>query len=374
MKTLSRTFLLGLFACLIAACNGRSGGTAVADTGTDTITERASLLTMVQHPGWVEAVIEVHDSWETPLCRLALVPREADSPEIPAEYTVVQVPLRRSVVASSVHSSAIVDLGRGDAIVGIADGNFLTDSDPMKARLDRGQIRDVGQSSAPSKEIILDLDADALLFSTFDGALFDHRSLPGVAVVPMNDYLETSPLGRAEWILLLGHLYGRPGQAREIYDQVCHNYDSIAAAVASRPGRRPTVLTELPYQGIWHVPAGQSYMAKMLADAGADYPWADTDGTGSIPLDEGGVIDRAINADYWLIKNYGPLTPAAIEDRAPRAHRFKAFPAGVRVCDSQQSPFFLDVAFHPDRILADMARVFAGEACDSNAYFRPLSH
>lgn len=354
-------------AALLWSCSG-SGSTAPGAGDGDTLTSRSQLLTLVAHPGWVEATIA--DPWHpagTPLGRYALV-ADSSAAGIPDGFTRVGVPLRRSVVYSSVHTSAIGRLGALGAVAAIADGNWLSDADPVKARVLGGAVRDIGPSVSPSVETVIDLQPDAILLAPYENGSRGGIDKAGAPLVEMADYMESTPLGRAEWLLLLGELYGRREEARHIYTRVAARYDSIRTLTGDGP--HPRVFTETPVSGVWYVPAGGSYMARLIADAGGDYLWADTPGTGSLPLDLAAVIDRASDADLWLIKTFGPVTRASLRSTVPQISAFGAFPDGVRVCDTSTSSFFNDLAFTPDLILDDLARMMRG--ADSTVYFLPL--
>lgn len=360
--------LIAAVALALSCSCGKGSAAAAVDGEGDTVTSRASLLTVVERPGWVEAVVA--DPWNPGrrLAAYALVPRDSAA-DIPAGYERVNVPLRRSIVYSGVHTSAIARLGAAGSIAGVADGAYLPAGDPLRRLVDSGRVRDIGSSMSPSVEAAVDLSPDAVLLSPFENQAVGGIEKAGAPLVFMADYMENSPTGRAEWLVFLGYLYGHPEAARSAYDGVCARYDSIAALAAARD-RRPRVFTERPSSGVWYVPGGASYMARLLADAGADYLWSDNGSTGSIPLDEAAVIDRAADADFWLLKEYGPMTVERLRAEVPRAGVFGAFPRGVRVCDTRRTTFVNDLAFRPDLLLADLAALFSGS--DSTVYFKPL--
>ena len=185
-----------------------------------------------------------------------------------------------------------------------------------------------------------------------------------MVAVECADYLEPTPIGRAEWILLLGELTGRRDEARQILTDVIDNYTDLVFKATTAKSPRPKVLTETEQSGVWYVPAGQSYQARMLTDAGAFYPWGAEEGTGSLPLSLEKVAERAIDADVWLVRGYG-YTPSAktLVAQNPRYAAFKPVKDGnVYGCDTAERPIFNDIAFHPDRILADYVAIFHPDA------------
>lgn len=374
MRLLPLTTICALGLALASCGKGSQAATDIATPG-DTLTERSALLSMVSHNGYTEVLI--HDPWNksSELARLALV-REYGSVELPEGYTEICVPLTHSVVYSSVHTSPIFELGAGDAVAAVADGQYFAPSDTVSKLLSSGMVADIGASSSPSLEHILALEADAVLLSPMkdsDNSLFTRN---GIAVIPMADYMEPTPLGRAEWLKLLGALYGRENRADSVYETVCTSYNSLVSK--ARKDKTPRVLTENLTSGVWYVPAGRSYMARMLADAGAAYPWADTEGEGSLELDAESVLDRAADADIWMIRTFGHSpTAASLARENPVARHIKAFTDGsVYVCNTAEKNMFNDVAFHPERVLRDFVIIFHPEQMpgESTAYYDKMQN
>ena len=371
-------YILPIFitAALLSSCGAHADKAAGADTPGDTITLQASLLTIVRHESCTEVL--VRDPWQAQgalLSHLYLVPRaEAPVFDAPQGCTVVPVPVERSVVFSSVHTAPLFEIGAGEALTGVADGQYFAEGDTVRSLLSSGHLVDVGSSSSPSVEQILALEAEAVLLSPMQGSDNSIMSRSGIAVIPMADYMESTPLGRAEWIRLIGALYGCSQQADSIYADVCARYGRLCAA--TRNLHRPRVLTENLTSGVWYVPAGDSYMARMLADAGADYPWASVHGEGSLPPDAAAVLDKAADADFWLMRTFGPAPArAALAKDNPAAAHIKAFGSGnVFVCDTSVKPIFNDIAFHPERVLADFVAIFHPEAVPgaAPAYYEKL--
>lgn len=353
MKKLLLTFWV-MF--LLVSCRGGASGSE-ASAG-DTLTSEAGLLTMVDRGTWTDVLVA--DPWKPgrTLGRYALVPRGAKPSGIPGDAVVVEVPLQKSIVYSDVHASAIAELGKTAAITGVADAEYFT-SPELTAAIKAARVADIGSSMAPSVEKTVALAPDAILASPFENAGHGAVSSLGIPVIEMADYMETSPLARAEWIKFLGELYGDRAGAAKLYEDVENEYKrlkSLTDSVASRP----EVVTEQVLNGVWYVPGGRSYMATMLRDAGASYPWSDDHSTGSLQLDFTTVLSRANDADYWLIRTFSDdLTLDGLKASYPLNAELKAFKDGnVFNANTSKTTFFNDVAFHPERILADFILVF----------------
>lgn len=358
-KSMFTAFIAALTLC---SCGGGKSE-RYADMPGDTLTHRSELLTLIDRGDFVTA--EIADPWNSGkrLAAYALVDRNKDIPQgLDEEFTVVAVPLQRSVIFSSTNSAAIAELGALNAIAAVADGNFYSPSDTVARLIAQGRITDIGSSMSPDPEKIVNLDPDALLVSPFQNAGHGVLEDLGVPVIECADYMENSPLARAEWILFLGELYGNRQLARDIFTQVSTDYEALTfkAALSSY---RPLVLPELVVSGVWYVPGGQSYMATMFADAGAAYPWADDSSTGSLQLSIEQVIDKASDADIWIMRNFAPLrSNADLLALSPLYSEFKAFRDGrVYNCDTSSKPIFNDIAFHPERVLLDFIIIFHPE-------------
>lgn len=343
---------------VIASCstNGRYGGQPSADGNAcaDTLTSRAGLLTLVDLGEYT--IADISDPWNSGrlLHRYILIGRDSPEPRDIPEGTIVKVPLRSSIVYSSVHSGAVKELGSLDAITGVADGMYFNDTD-IRRRIESGKITDIGNSSSPAIERIIDLEPEAILLSPYQNSGYGAVETTGVPIIECADYMESTPLARAEWILFIGELYGKRAEAEKIYNGVVRNYTSLSDSVRSASGKRPRVITEMETSGVWYVPGGKSYMASMLADAGAEYPWAGNEDPGSLQLDYAAVFDKASDADIWLVRTFGyDISRKAMLDNNRLNARFKAFRTGeIYGCNTAEKTLYDDLPFHPERILRD---------------------
>lgn len=354
-----------IFTALIAilpSCRPGGGGEFATDgvEAADTLTLHSRLLTIAELPESPATLVDIRSPWDSAayLARYVLVPRDSVLPEnLPDNRTLLRTPLESASVFSAVHTSAMAELGALGALSAVADGRFFLPGDTVRTLLEAGKISDVGAAASPSLEKLIASRAQAVLLSPMQGIQLP--ALPPKAVaIPMADYLETSPIGRAEWILLIGKLFGKDKEAAGILDKVVNDYCDLQFK-AALTSERPLVITETEYGGAWYVPAGDSYMSHIIRDAGARTPWSDTPGTGSLTLNMERVLAEGSEADYWLIRSYGPTTLSSLKAANPLNAKFKAWrEGGVYFCDTSEKPIFNDVAFHPERVLADMIAIF----------------
>lgn len=356
MKNFRGIFVLPLLAAALILTGCGRGGSAVHVADGEDIAPEAELLTMTAHDGYM--LVEILDPSDKTriVARYALVARDSDREvALPDGVVRIDVPVQSTVVYSGVHAGAIGDLGAISAVIAVADAPYFSLA-AVKNGLADGTIVDVGNSMQPSVEKIMELKPDLILAATAGPAGLDGLDVP---VIAMTDYLERTPLGRAEWLRLLGALYGRTAVADSLFRTELEVYMGLKR-IAAEASAKPKVLTERFIDGVWYVPGGRSYMAQMLSDAGASYPWADDTTQGSIPLDMASVLDRAADADFWLIRNFGSgLTISSLFTDNELNARFKAFANGdVWVADTEATPLFDEFPFRPHLMLADMIYIF----------------
>lgn len=338
----------------------------------------ADNLTMVEHERFTQ--VSLRNPWDTTrvLHRYVLVSSDSDIPaeELP-EGTVVKVPLKHSVVYTALHCSLMDELGVLDAIAGVCDLKYIQIPEIAQA-CKEGRIHDLGSGMGPDVERMIELDPDAILLSPFENSGgYGKVDQLGVAIIECADYMETSPLGRAEWMRFYGRLFGRSEEADSLFNRVEESYLHWKSKTATATGK-PSAFCDLPIgNATWYMPGGRSTIGQLYADAGADYLFKHDDRTGSIPLSFETVFDKAENADVWLIRDASvPMhTYASLKaDYAPYT-RFKAFKErNVYQCNTLEVPFFEEVPFHPDRLLRDFILIFHPELSDGKPlrYYRAL--
>src|SRR5690606_23480458 len=94
----------------------------------------------------------------------------------------------------------------------------------------------------------------------------------GIPVVMVAEYMETDPLGKAEWIKFMGAFFGREELAERKFAEIEAQYLEVKTLAAQAEGK-PTVFTGLPWKGDWFVSGGNSFQARLFKDAGAFYLW-----------------------------------------------------------------------------------------------------
>ena len=358
-------------AVLLSSCGGRQ--TASADGG-DTVPFRyAQLLQLVRHDGYTVATIRHPWRQDAVLHRYVLVPAAAPVPEGFPEGTVIRTPLRRSVVFTTVHCSLLSMLHREASVAGVADLKYIK-APYVQEGVSAGRIVDCGDGMSPVIEKIIDLHPDALLLSPFENSGgYGQLEEIDIPIVECAEYMEPSPLGRAEWVRFYGLLYGCEHEADSLFALVDSSYHALRHTVMSEsrnpvmsesrhPDTAPktSVLVDKVTGSVWYVPGGRSTIGQMLSDAGARYPWASDDRSGSIALPFETVLERAGDCDVWLLRYSGqqPLTRQQLLSEHRGYNQFRSFREGrVYGCNVEQSMFYEDSPFRPDLLLSDFIKI-----------------
>ena len=221
-------------------------------------------------------------------------------PDSLSQFPKIQVPLQTVVVTSTTHIPSLEMLGVENTLVGFPGTDYIS-SEKTRALIESGKVRETGANEKLNTEVMIDLSPDAVVgFSiSSDNKAMDNLQQSGMTVLYNGDWTEQTPLGRAEWIKFFGALYDMNDKADEIFKKIESDYNGVMT-LAEKADKKPTVLSGAIYQDQWYLPQGGSWAALFLKDAGADYLWQETDGTGSVSLSFETVLDKAQNADYWV--------------------------------------------------------------------------
>lgn len=316
----------------------------------------ATHLTISEKPNYTE--VTVRNPWDTlkTLRRYLLVPRDSLLPADLPQGTVVRTPVRKALVYSSVHTGLITELGAIQAIAGVCSPEYITDPE-VKKRIASNQVAVCGMSENPDMEKIIGLHPDLILLSPYENNdNYSKIEQLGIPVFECADYMELSPLGRAEWVRLYGLLFGVRENSEKMFAQTEKEYNRLRQ-LAARSGSRPVVLLDTRYGQTWHVPTANSTMGRLIEDAAGKNPFSGFKQYGSVPLSPEKVLATAHDADIWLVRYYqdSDKTLAQLAADDPIYSRFKAFKSGnVYGCNTRYVDLYEQTPFHPERLLRDM--------------------
>lgn len=360
----------------LSSCGRKSDSGAQADGDTLRL-KYARQLTIVRYPHYT--VVSVADPWHEgkTLHRYVLV-NDSTAPQADKlpEGTVVRVPLRRTVVFTTVHSSLLIALGAQNAISGVCDLRYI-DIPWIQEQCRQGRIRNCGSGMAPDIEKIIDTKPGAILLSPFENSGgYGKLEEVDIPLIECADYMEASPLGRAEWMRFFGMLTGHGREADSLFQVVESRYLALKAKV-EHTDKRPSVLLDKKNGSVWYVPGGESTMGRLVQDAGGTYAFASEAKGGSLSLPFEQVLDRAGRSDIWVLRysSTSPLTYAQLAAEYAGYREVKAFQNGqVYGCNTQTSRFYEESPFRPDYLLGDFITILHPEVktAEPLRYFKKL--
>lgn len=226
--------------------------------------------------------------------------KEAKVPDSLQSYTTIQVPLESVVVTSTTNIPFLEMLEVENKLVGFPHTDYIS-SEKTRALIDQGSVKNVGQNEKLNIEQLIELSPDLIVTFGVDNnnPMLDNLKKSGLNVLIQGDWMEQSPLGKAEWIKLYGALFGKEDKAKELFDKIVDSYKQAQKLVTDKPSTSKVLYGSM-YEDVWYVAKGNSWVAQFMKDAQANYLWADLKGTGSEGLSFEKVLDKAKAADIWI--------------------------------------------------------------------------
>jgi cobalamin transport system substrate-binding protein len=298
--------------------------------------------------------------------RYILYPRGSRPPSGYDDALAIETPVRSVITMSTTFLPHLEQLGVVESLVG-HDALSWVYSPAVRARGEAGLVTEVGSGNMVDVEQALALAPDVVFTNSYGGDWDAHPALEraGLPTVISGDWVEQSPLGRAEWILFTALFYDKLEIAEQLFGEIERSYLALSRLAGSVP-ERPTVLINAPYQGTWSVSGGDSYAAQFISDAGGEYVWAEDGTAGALFLDFETVFAEAGTADIWINPGvWSSLAQGRAEDR--RFERFTAFVDGMvfnnngRVSEGGGIDYFESGAANPHVVLKDLIWAFHPE-------------
>lgn len=411
---------------VLTACQGGKTTAGEAEEGDTLKMKYAKLLTIVKHgekgtaslnndaedAEYQYAEVNVANPWKagTLLHRYILIPKGKEGDETVARLALqrtsgmgcttdtVRTPVERSAVFIAPHCQLMYELGCQQAIRGVCDLDYINIPDVKKrAALSRNtaarkassgnvssgkasvgnSIVDCGSSMAPDIERIIALKPEAILLSPFENSggygKLDKLHIP---IIEAADYMESSPLGRAEWMKFYGMLFKKDGNAPKtalaascepkadsLFAKIEKEYLKLKAEAAGYP-KGLSILTERKTGNVWYVPGGQSTIGILLKDANARYIFEDDEHSGSLAMSPEQILAKGKQVDIWAFKYFGgaPLSQAQLLQEYDGYKALAAFSRGnIYQVDTSTVPYFELTSFHPELLLREFIILAHGE-------------
>lgn len=292
-----------------------------------------------------------------------LVKCGAPKPKLEGELASAQqvsVPVKSLYSASTTHLPLLTETGTLDVLTGVAGAKHISSAE-VRERVKAGKVVEYAKDRTLNAELVIGAKPDVLMTQGTDDPQYPKLRQAGIAVVANAEWLESSPLGRAEWVKAMAALTGAEQRAAEVFDTVEGDYGKVAAkaAAAVSAGKPVQVLPGTMYQGNWNMAAGGGYAGKLIKDAGGTYPWADDPGTGNLQLTFEAVYAKGGEAPFWLVGEKWASTADAVKaDR--RYGELKAVTGGEVWTNTKAlgpeggNDYFERGVLRPDLVLADL--------------------
>lgn len=396
---------------VLTACQGGKTTAGEAEEGDTLKMKYAKLLTIVKYgekgtaslnndaedAEYQYAEVNVANPWKagTLLHRYILIPKGKEGDEMVARLALqrtsgmgcttdtVRTPVERSAVFIAPHCQLMYEMGCQQAIRGVCDLDYINIPDVKKRAALSGNtsaqnpIEDCGSSMAPDIERIIALKPEAILLSPFENSggygKLDKLHVP---IIEAADYMESSPLGRAEWMKFYGMLFKKDGNAPKtalaascepkadsLFAKIEKEYLKLKAEAAGYP-KGLSILTERKTGNVWYVPGGQSTIGILLKDANARYIFEDDEHSGSLAMSPEQILAKGKQVDVWAFKYFGgaPLSQAQLLQEYDGYKALAAFSRGnIYQVDTSTVPYFELTSFHPELLLREFIILAHGE-------------
>jgi iron complex transport system substrate-binding protein len=252
-----------------------------------------------------------------------------------------------------------------DKVVGIGNVDHIINEQMVRA-VENGEVKEVGAPSKVNTELLMELQPDLML--TFgrgktQNTLHKRMQAMDIDVVYLAEYMENTPLGRAEWLKVLAALFNKPQKGSQEFRKIDSSYTHYQQTVTS-VSDTPTVMVGRNRKGNWWVSGGNSYMAHFLQDAGAKYLWRSDTNRSSINIDFEVAYHKAKEADYWILNVGQWKSLSAMKGSDSRYTRFRAYQKGDVynnngwVNERGVNTYWEAGLVNPHWILADLIKIF----------------
>lgn len=378
MKTIKNTLLIFLLTLALAACNSKSS--KIEDFNqTLYAPEYASGFDIKGAEGHKSTLITVTNPWQgaDSITTQLFIARNGET--APEGFTgqVLQGDAKRIVAMSSTHIAMLDAVDAADHVVGVSGIDFISNPG-IQAR--RDSVEDVGYDGNINYELLLSLDPDIVLLFGVNGASAMESKLTelGIPYMYVGDYLEESPLGKAEWMVALSEVLGKREDGERIFVEIPVRYNALKQKVADAALPAPSVMLNTPYGDSWFMPSTKSYAVQLIEDAGGSYIYGKNTGNTSLPIDLEEAYLLASDADMWI--NVGMAN--SLDDVAKMCPKFtdtRCFRNGyiynnnARTNAAGGNDYWESAVVNPDILLRDLIKIFHPELVSEDfVYYKQL--
>ena len=341
--------------------------------------EYASGFSIKSADGYKSSIITVTNPWQgaDSITTKLFIVRDGES--VPEGFIgqVLEGDASRIVAMSSTHIAMLDAVGEAGRVVGVSGIDYI--SNPVIAA-NRDSIGDVGYEGNINYELLLSLDPDLVLLYGVNGASSMEGKLNelGIPFMYVGDYLEESPLGKAEWMVALSEVVGKRTEGEHVFGGIPVRYNDLKKRVADSVLDAPSVMLNTPYGDSWFMPSTESYVARLVKDAGGDYIYKKNTGNSSMPVDLEEAYKLTSEADMWL--NVGMAnTLDELRTSCPKFSDTRCFRNGsvwnnnLKTNVAGGNDYYESAVVNPDILLRDLVKIFHPELIEEDfVYYKQL--
>ncbi len=364
MKT--RLIYIFVLAITLVSCNRATKQSASSTyKGEDLFTEKAypkyaKGFTVKYHKNFKE--LTVKNPWDTSSVsyEYILVQRGTPAPTNTGNKIVIEIPVRTVLPVFTPQIGFVNELGEVATIKGVSEIKHVKNL-YVRDQYDKGAIKSYGVSSNLDLESIMKLNPEMMIVSPFKNDKYSKLREVGINVICCASYMETTPMGRAEWIKFISYFYNKEKRASEIIDNSKREYDKLVQ-LTKNISKKPTVASIDEFGGNWYVAGGASYMSNFFRDAGAEYLWDKNTQRGSFVLDYEVILKKAHKVDFIRTGMSIDEKEFSTDHLVAGQPKFKEFSAVDRkhivYCNTKRTPYYEKGIVEPHIILADFVKLF----------------
>lgn len=290
------------------------------------------------------------------------------------KHLVIRTPVKEIACFSTTHLPYLELLQESEALTGFPTTDFIN-SQTFRDRVDKGFIKDLGPSNEVNIESLIELNPEVIIAFSMgeDLAVLKKVQVAGLPVVYNADYLESSPLGRAEWIKFISLFFEKEVMADSIFSAIEKSYNEIKTGV-THIEKKPSIITGIVYGDTWFLPGGKNYSSNFFQDAGGDYIWKENTSSGFLKLNFEIVYEKAFDADFWI--GMGSFeNRSALYNADNRYGEFNAYKQGNvfnyigKIGETGGNEYFESGYSRPDIVLADLVKILHPEKIHDHQLF-----
>ena len=210
----------------------------------------------------------------------------------------------------------------------------------------------------------------------------------GIPFAYIGEYLEDSPLGKAEWLVAIGAITGKEKEAESKFAVIPERYFALKDSVGKIGAPKPKVMLNMPYRDQWYVPSKGSYLVRLIEDAGGEYVVdkryfpdlnISDNSNESVVIDLEHAVRMCDAADIWLNQGSGIEDKEGVRRQLPKLKDAAIFSKGklfnntLRQTPGGGNDFYEKGVLQPDVILSDVISIFYPESFTSPLrYYKEL--